>query len=43
MNMIVAIFINEEKYPYLEKEFDFNSRNDDYSTKIFKINYQKFV
>ena len=36
------IFINEEKYPYLEKEFDFNSRNDDYSTKIFRINYEKF-
>ena len=36
------IFINEEKYTYLEKEFDFNSRNDDYSTKIFRINYEKF-
>jgi len=42
-SFLFDIFINEEKYPYLEKEFDFNSRHNDYSIKIFKINYQKFV
>ncbi|WP_342752462.1 hypothetical protein [Nitrosopumilus sp. b3] len=35
------VFINDEKYPYLEKEFD--SSNSQYSTKIFKINYDKFL
>lgn len=35
------IFINEEKYSYLEKEFDSSSINFQYSVKIFKINYEK--
>jgi len=36
------IFLNEEKYSYLEKEFDSSSSNFQYSVKIFKINHEKF-
>lgn len=36
------VFLNDEKYPYLEKEFD-SSRNSKYSIKIFKINYDEFL
>lgn len=34
------VFLNEKKYPYLEKEFD-SSDNSKYPVKIFKINYDK--
>jgi hypothetical protein len=36
------IFENEDKYSYLEKEFDSSSINFQYSVKIFKINHEKF-
>lgn len=35
------VFLNEKKYPYLEKEFD-SPDNSKYQVKIFKINYDKF-
>jgi len=35
-------FENEEKYPYLIKEFDSRDIGYDYQVKIFKINYEKF-
>ena len=36
------IFLNEEKYPYLEKIYDSNTDGYDYSVKIFEINFEKF-
>jgi hypothetical protein len=41
-DFILSIFENEEKYPFLEKEFDSNDLNFDYQVKIFKINYNQF-
>jgi hypothetical protein len=35
------IFINEKKYPYLDKEFDSLLENFKYEIKIFKINFKK--
>jgi hypothetical protein len=35
------IFINEKKYPYLNKEFDSSLENFKYEVKIFKINFEK--
>lgn len=35
------VFLNEEKYTYLEKVFD-SSTDFQYKVKIFKINYEKF-
>jgi hypothetical protein len=39
---IKAVFKNEEKYPFLEKEFDSNDLGFKYKAKIFKINYEQF-
>ena len=36
------IFIYEEKYPYLIKQFDSRDENITYNVKIFKIDYDKF-
>ena len=36
------IFIYEEKYPYLIKQFDSRDENIMYNVKIFKIDYDKF-
>jgi len=37
------VFNNEEKYPFLHKEFDSHEHNYKYYAKIFKINYDKLV
>jgi hypothetical protein len=34
------IFENENKYPYLEKEFEYISEKTDLHVKVFKINYE---
>ncbi len=36
------VFYHEEKYPYLEKIFDYNKINYNYNVKIFKIDYKIF-
>lgn len=36
------IFMNEKKYPYLEKIFEHNSEKIDFDIKIFKINYEEY-
>ncbi len=36
------ILINEEKFPFLIKEFDSLEHNYKYELKIYKINYEKF-
>ena len=36
------IFMNEEKYPYLKKEFDSSLKKFTYEIKIFEINFEKF-
>lgn len=41
-DFIISIFENEEKYPFLEKEFDSNNLGFKYKVKIFKINYEIF-
>ncbi len=41
-NFIKSIFENEEKYPFLEKEFDSNDLDFKYKVKIFRINYDQF-
>ena len=40
-SILYDIFINEKKYPYLEKEFDSSIENFRYEVKIFKINFEK--
>ena len=37
------IFNNEEKYPYLIKEFDSKSSGYTYHLKVFKIDYEKII
>jgi len=39
---IKNILINEEKFPYLIKEFDSLEHNYKYELRIYKINYEKF-
>jgi len=41
-SVLYDIFINEEKYPYLIKEFDSSSKDFKYSMKIFGIDFKKF-
>ena len=41
-DFIRSIFENEEKYPFLEKEFDSNDLGFKYKAKIFRINYDQF-
>jgi hypothetical protein len=41
-DFIRSIFENEEKYPFLEKEFDSNDLGFKYKAKIFRINYEQF-
>tara|TARA_B110000467_G_C18276251_1_gene455586 strand:- start:241 stop:1290 length:1050 start_codon:yes stop_codon:yes gene_type:complete len=41
-SLLYDIFINEEKYPYLIKEFDSSSKDFKYSMKIFGIDFKKF-
>ena len=36
------VFINEEKYPYLIKEFDSLEQGYSHHLKIFKIDFKKF-
>ena len=36
------VFYNEEKYPYLTKEYDSLERGFNYHVKIYKIDYEKF-
>lgn len=36
------VFHNEEKFPYLEKEFDSKDYDYNYDLKVFKINYEIF-
>jgi len=38
---IQDVFLNEDKYPYLEKIFDSKKEGYDYYVKIFKINFEK--
>ncbi len=40
--MFYDIFINEENYPFLKKEFDSIENKFSYKIKIFKIDYTKF-
>ncbi len=40
--MFYDIFINEENYPFLKKEFDSTENRFSYKIKIFKIDYTKF-
>ena len=37
------IFNNEEKYPYLIKEFDSKTMGYEYHLKVFKIDYEKII
>ena len=37
------IYNNEEKYPYLIKEFDSKSLGYGYHLKVFKIDYEKII
>ena len=39
---IQDVFVNEEKYPYLEKMFDSKKEGYTYYVKIFKINFKEF-
>ena len=41
-SLFYDVYLNEEKYYYLEKEFDSSDNNFQYSVKIFKINYDKY-
>jgi hypothetical protein len=41
-NFIKDVFVNENRYPYLIKEFDSAEHGYKYHLKIFKINYEKF-
>jgi hypothetical protein len=36
------VYWNEEKFEYLDNEFDTNHINSNYHIKLFKINYEKF-
>ena len=36
------VYWNEEKFQYLDKQFDSNEINSNYHIKLFKINYEKF-
>lgn len=36
------ILLNEEKFPYLIKEFDSSDHDYKYKLKIYKIDYEKF-
>ena len=36
------VYWNEEKFQYLDKQFDSNQINSNYHIKLFKINYEKF-
>lgn len=38
---IQDVFLNEQKYPFLEKVFDSKREGYDYYVKIFKINFEK--
>ena len=39
---LVEVYLNEEKYNYLKKEFDSNDSGFDYHVKLFKIDFEKF-
>jgi len=41
-NFLHDIFIHEEEYPYLIKQFDSKDEDNIYNVKIFKIDYDKF-
>ncbi len=42
-NFLKDLFSNEEKYPYLIKEFDSLDHGFKYHVKIYKIDYEKFA
>jgi hypothetical protein len=42
-SFFMEILENEEKYPYLEKEYDSKEKGFNYHVKIFKINYDKIL
>ena len=41
-NLLVKLFNNEEKFPFLEKVFDSNVSESKYKVKLFLINYNEF-
>lgn len=41
-DFFINIFHNEERYPYLIKEFDSVENNFNYNVKLFKIDYDRF-
>ena len=41
--LLVDIFENEEKYPYLIKKLDTSDLGYSYHVKIFEIDYEKFL
>ena len=42
-NFLNEVYFNEQKYPYLIKEFDSKELGFDYHVKIYKIDYEKYA
>lgn len=42
-NFLNEVYFNEQKYPYLTKEFDSKESGFDYHVKIYKIDYEKYA
>ncbi len=42
-NFLNEVYFNEQKYPYLTKEFDSKELGFDYHVKIYKIDYEKYA
>ena len=40
--MFQNIFVNEQNYPFLIKEFDSKENGFKYHVKIFRINFEEF-